>query len=464
MSIANELHWTTATKPMPGKSTEHSGAKKGKGAWDRKKTAKKTSNKGRRAGGKQEIKDQTVGDESDGPFAGSAPLFKKAAAMHWTTAEPRPCYPSEDPVDDHCNDNIAPPAPGGGDDMGPPSSEDYTDVGHPHTPMNQDDGPNYDSGYYQSHEDEDKGTPYGVLPGREDYQEGDDDPIPKETPDWMQHGYSGPGGGPVMEDPGAEHNPASPSQEEQDLDEQDRQNEILDEQDRREDLEEERSIKEEQDGGGMLEAPKGQEGQWPYKNTSLDGGGGGGEDGGYFDFDSEKQDDDEFFEMGEDPMETAPSKPPVEEPLVPDEEPAVDAPTTGPGTGKKGDFSEHVPRATFLTDDDPHQFWGQPDDHVQKALHDYLVPALQSGKPDVVEKAKDILMNGPKVGNYNKKDLKDTMSDPKFYEGKSRQKLMRQVEKEEGKPEGYLSAPTEEDRNRIRDQFEFGGEDRGPAV
>lgn len=118
MSIANELHWTTAAKPKFGKATEHSGAKKGKGAWDKKKVAKKTSNKGRRAGGKQEIKDQTVGDESDGPFPGAAPLFKKAAAMHWTTAEPRPCYPTEDPVEDHCNDGIAPPAPGGGDDMG----------------------------------------------------------------------------------------------------------------------------------------------------------------------------------------------------------------------------------------------------------------------------------------------------------------------------------------------------------
>ncbi len=118
MSIASELNWTTATKARPGKATEHSGAKKGKGAWDRKKVAKKDSNKGRRAGGKQEIKDQTTSDEADGPFPGAAPLFKKAAAMNWTTAEPRPCYPTEDPVDDHCNEGIAPPAPGGGDDMG----------------------------------------------------------------------------------------------------------------------------------------------------------------------------------------------------------------------------------------------------------------------------------------------------------------------------------------------------------
>lgn len=118
MSIVNELHWATAAKPKFGKSTEHSGAKKGKGAWTTKKDAKKTSNKGRRAGGKQEVKDQTVGDESDGPFPGAAPLFKKAAALNWATAEPRPCYPSEEPVEDHCNDSIAPPAPGGGDDMG----------------------------------------------------------------------------------------------------------------------------------------------------------------------------------------------------------------------------------------------------------------------------------------------------------------------------------------------------------
>ena len=117
MSIASELNWATAAKPKFGKSTEHSGAKKGKGAWDKKKVAKKTSNKGRRAADKQTSQDTTVGDESSGPFPGAAPLFKKAAAMHWTTAEPRPCYPTEEPVEDHCNDGIAPPAPGGGDDM-----------------------------------------------------------------------------------------------------------------------------------------------------------------------------------------------------------------------------------------------------------------------------------------------------------------------------------------------------------
>ena len=128
MSIASELNWATAAKPKFGKSTEHSGAKKGKGAWDKKKVAKKTSNKGRRAADKQTSQDTTVGDESSGPFPGAAPLFKKAAAMHWTTAEPRPCYPTEEPVEDHCNDGIAPPAPGGGDDMGsaPPNRDPDT--------------------------------------------------------------------------------------------------------------------------------------------------------------------------------------------------------------------------------------------------------------------------------------------------------------------------------------------------
>lgn len=38
--------------------TEHSGAKKGKGAWDRKKVAKKRSNKLRRSGSKAAIKEQ----------------------------------------------------------------------------------------------------------------------------------------------------------------------------------------------------------------------------------------------------------------------------------------------------------------------------------------------------------------------------------------------------------------------
>jgi len=342
MSIENELHWTTATKPMPGKSTEHSGAKKGKGAWDRKKTAKKTSNKGRRAGGKQEIKDQTVGDESDGPFPGAAPLFKKAAAMHWTTAEPRPCYPSEEPVEDHCNDSISPPAPGGGDDMGSSPPKGFSE---------QEEAPS-DWDTYEGFDPQDEG------------QQGGDE------------GDEGPGGFGWSEKEGA--------------------------------------------------------------------------------------DDDDIFELGEDPMETAGPRKQEEEPLVPDE-PVVEAPSEE-GKGKKGDFSQLVPRATFLTDDDPHQFWGQQGEHVQDALHKYVMPALQSPNPDIAEKAKDILMNGPKVGNYNKRDLADQMSDPKFYEGKSRQKVMRQVEREEGKPEGYLDAPTEEERGKMRDYFDFGGQDKGPAI
>ena len=168
MSIANELHWATAAKPKFGKATEHSGAKKGKGAWDTKKVAKKTSNKGRRAGGKQEIKDQTVSDESDGPFPGAAPLFKKAAAMHWTTAEPRPCYPEEEPVEDHCNEGIAPPAPGGGDDMSsaPPNSGDNE--------FDDDEAAEFDD----YHNDEGPSFDYS-------------DP---ETPGWFDQGPQGPGG------------------------------------------------------------------------------------------------------------------------------------------------------------------------------------------------------------------------------------------------------------------------------
>lgn len=224
MSIAHKLHWTTASKPMPGKATEHSGAKKGKGAWDKKKTAKKTSNKGRRAGGKQEIKDQTVGDESDGPFPGAAPLFTKAASLNWgsnadllpewkgidlrgvstpalelatsllnqTLAEPRPCYPSEEPVEDHCNDGIAPPAPGGGDDMDyepdPDLGQDMSGPGA--TPnFDADDDPNYrhpDDDYAHELEQEDdyqfepSGGPELSPNEREDYGWDDHDPGSQE--------------------------------------------------------------------------------------------------------------------------------------------------------------------------------------------------------------------------------------------------------------------------------------------
>jgi len=372
MSIANKLNWSTASKPKFGKSTEHSGAKKGKGAWDTKKVAKKGSNKGRRAGGKQEIKDQTVGDESDGPFAGSAPLFKKAAAMHWTTAEPRPCYPSEEPVEDHCNDSISPPAPGGGDDMGdaPGDFEGYNEP---------DAVPQGDSDYGMERRETE-----------EEWEDQDELRDARPTPP----------------------NPGGTTPEEQSPEHQD------------------------------------------YEGDEGPGGFGWSE--------KEGADDDDIFEPGEDPMENAGPRKQEEEPLVPDA-PVVEAPPEE-GKGKKGDFSQHVPRATFLTDDDPHQFWGQPGEHIQDALHKYVMPALQSSDPAVAEKARGILMNGPKIGNYNKRDLADQMSDPKFYEGKSRQKVMRQVEREEGKPEGYLDAPTDEERNKMRDYFEFGGQERGPVI
>ncbi len=380
MSIAHELHWTIASKPKFGKSTEHSGAKKGKGAWDTKKVAKKDSNKGRRAGGKQEIKAQTVGDESDGPFAGSAPLFKKAAAMHWTTAEPRPCYPSEEPVEDHCNDSISPPAPGGGDDMGDGGGE-Y--MGEP------DMGDMDYEGYNE---------PNAVPQGDSDYA------IEREEVEKEWEGQD------ELRDADPTPNPGGTTPEEQSLEHQDYE---------------------------------GDEGPGGFKWSEDEG-------------------DDDAFELGEDPMENAGPRKQEEEPLVPDE-PVVEAPPEE-GKGKKGDFAKLVPRATFLSDDDPHQFWGQPGDHIQDALHKYVMPALQSPNPEVAAKAKDILMNGPKIGNYNKRDLADQMSDPKFYEGKSRQKVMRQVEREEGKPEGYLDAPTDEERNKMRDYFEFGGQERGPVI
>lgn len=231
MSIANELHWTTAAKPKFGKSTEHSGAKKGKGAWDKKKTAKKTSNKGRRAADKKASQDTTVGDESDGPFPGAAPLFKKAAAMNWTTAEPRPCYPSEEPVEDHCNEGIAPPAPGGGDDMGS-------------APPNRD----------------------------------------PDTQDWLD------------------------------------------------------------------------------------------------DFGAEDEGDD-FLELGEDPMEA-----PAPEP---------EAPQAPQGPGGQQMTGPHDARDPSLAPDAPHQFWAQEAPHVQDALNKYLMPQLDSPNPEIAEKARRILMEGP---------------------------------------------------------------------
>ena len=115
LGLAKKLNWVTATKPG-GLKTEHSGSKKGKGAWMKKKDAKKQSNKKRRAADKQAtVGEEEEEEEENSAFPGAAPVFTKASKLNWgrsILAEPRPCYPSEDPVEDHCNPNISPDGDG----------------------------------------------------------------------------------------------------------------------------------------------------------------------------------------------------------------------------------------------------------------------------------------------------------------------------------------------------------------
>ena len=329
MSIAGKLHWTLATKPKSPKATEHSGAKRGKGAWDKKKVAKKSSRKARRAADKQAV---TVGDEADLPFPGAAPLFKaKASDMNWSTeAEPRPCYEGEDPVEDHCNENIAPPAPGGGDDMSEEGPGGYG--------WDDDDGGDLGEEDYE-----------GMDPGTDPMERGEDDDSDDDG-DW------------------------SPERWEQEI---------------------------------------------------------------------------EKDKPEPDPMEAP------EPEVAPEPEPAP--PEQGAG---KPSRATKIPRHPSLAPDDPHQFWFNQDEYVQMALHQYVKPRLQDPDPKIAGIAKELLLNGPAVGNYSKKDLMDRMRDPKWWAAKSRQKDIRLVEKEEGMPPGSLGPVGDEEYQRMQDKFGWGDDER----
>jgi len=97
--LFGKLNWTVDSALPKGK-TEHSGAKKGKGAWTTKKAAKKGSSKHRREAGKTTVKkDVAEGEEEENTaFPGAAPRFKKAAslvkALDWS-ATGRPCGDDE---------------------------------------------------------------------------------------------------------------------------------------------------------------------------------------------------------------------------------------------------------------------------------------------------------------------------------------------------------------------------------
>jgi hypothetical protein len=93
--------------------------------------------------------------------------------------------------------------------------------------------------------------------------------------------------------------------------------------------------------------------------------------------------DDDFFDIGEDPMENA-------EPLEEEQEEQEQAP------GLPAD-DPHGPRDPSLAPDAPHQFWAQDSPHVQDALNKYLLPQLKSPNPQTADKARRILMEGPHV-------------------------------------------------------------------
>jgi len=90
-----------------------------------------------------ESKEETYEEEdSNLPFPGAAPLFTKASGFNWgqdqALSEPRPCYPGEDPVEDHCNPNISP------DTNDNDSYVDDYDEGSPGGGFDWDDEPEWD--------------------------------------------------------------------------------------------------------------------------------------------------------------------------------------------------------------------------------------------------------------------------------------------------------------------------------
>jgi hypothetical protein len=88
------------------------------------------------------------------------------------------------------------------------------------------------------------------------------------------------------------------------------------------------------------------------------------------------------------------------------------------------------------------------------------MPRLQDPDPKVADIAKELLMDGPAVGNYNKKDLIDRMRDPKWWAAKSRQKDIRAVEREEGLPEGSLGPVGDEEYELMQEKFGWGDDER----
>jgi hypothetical protein len=360
MSIADDLNWVVATKPKFGKSTEHSGAKKGKGAWDKKKVAKQTSNKGRRAGGKQEIKDQSVGEENDGPFPGAAPRFTKASELNWgqdqALSEPRPCYPSEEPVEDHCNPNISPDSN---------DNDSYVD----------DDEPMFDEGGGGRDEDY-SGDPEGLFDSYE---------------------------------------------EEEDLDDEDAQD-MSDMDNYREQTEPQEEAPDTVDPDVMDRSEK------------------------------EAEDPMEFLDPGADPMEAPPEAPsPDQQQWSPEEwqqqmqKDVPEAPVNDPNDARR---SKPMPRDPRLQPGEPHQFWQQEEDYIQEILP-MVMERAKKGDPE----AQNLIINGPRVGRYDKKSLFETMQDPAFWNKKGTQKYKQQIEREEGMEPGSLGPMGEDELQQIRDRY-----------
>ena len=69
------------------------------------------------------------------------------------------------------------------------------------------------------------------------------------------------------------------------------------------------------------------------------------------------------------------------------------------------------------------------------------------------QEAQNLIVNGPRVGRYDKKSLFETMQDPAFWNKKGTQKYKQQIEREEGMEPGSLGPMGEDELQQIRDRY-----------
>ena len=128
------------------------------------------------------------------------------------------------------------------------------------------------------------------------------------------------------------------------------------------------------------------------------------------------------------------------------------APVEDPNDARR---NRPMPRHPSLQPGEPHQFFQQDEEWIQ-AILPMVMERANKGDKD----AQSLIINGPRVGRYDKKSLHELMQDPKFYEKKGTQKYNQQVQREQEKEQGLepgslppLGPMPEDELQKIRDMY-----------